>query len=114
MHIAKRLVLFYLVISLLSLAALLIPQSGVNTETWVHATIIALTAGLLYLFTHKAHAADKNALLRIRIVISILIPALFVTAIILNIPLWLRVEHIIAMVVLVFVAVIVFRHHIDS
>ena len=97
----------YVALSLMSV--ILVAVSGGNTETWVHTIIIAAMSLLLFRFTHNATKDNGKVLLRIRLVVAILIPALLITLIILNIPLWLRIEHVFAIATLVSVGMMVFR-----
>lgn len=107
LHTARLLVAAYLGLSLLSVIVVAI--TGGNTETWVHTIIITIMAILLFVVAHNMTKGKDKALLRVRIVVAILIPALLITLIVLAIPLWLRIEHALAIVVLVPVALIVFH-----
>ncbi len=105
----QTLIMAYAVISLLSIG--LVAITGGTIETWVHVIIIAAMSLLLLRFAHTGTKGNEKSLLRIRIVTAILIPALLITLVALDIPPWLRAEHVLAIAILLPVSLILFRRH---
>jgi hypothetical protein len=112
--LARRLVVGYLVISLITVGVLAVLQSMVpgqaGTAAWIRGCIVAATSVLMVAFAGRAVAGDPRALLRWRIVVVVMIVAIGVIVSIAGfIPVWMRVEQVLCGIMLVGVAVLILR-----
>lgn len=110
---AERLVRGYVVVSLVTVVALLIltllAPRDVTIEAWVRGVIVAGTSLLTLLFARRARSGGAKALLRLRIIVVVLIVAVLGVLFFLPLPLWMVIEQALCGVILVATATQIFR-----
>ena len=103
----------YLALSCLTVVAVIVlsivAPSFVTIQAWVRSIIIAATSVLTYLFAVRAARGDERALLRLRIVVTILLVAVILVLFFLPLPLWMVVEQAVCGALLLATAIIIFR-----
>ena len=105
----RTLVIAYVALSWVSAVVAVLTDtnnSQAQTESVVHAVILALTSLLTLWFGLTARPDKPKSTLRLLIIAIILAVALLVTTIVLPLPVWLRVEHIVGLVLMVVVIVL--------
>jgi len=103
--VARKIVLvgwlvgFYLVLAwVTAVAAVVLASTGLGTigqEATVHAVILALVSILTLVFTVNLLRGQPGADLRLRIIAIILAIALIVTAMVLPLPIWMIIGHVV-------------------
>ncbi|WP_052226556.1 hypothetical protein [Microbacterium mangrovi] len=113
LRIAERLVLGYVVLSLVTVVTLLalslFAPRDVTVEAWVRGVIVAGTSLLTLLFARRARSGGAKALLRLRIIVLVLIVAVVGVLFFLPLPLWMVIEQALCGVILVVAAIQIFR-----
>jgi hypothetical protein len=108
---ARRLVVCYLVLSVLTLGAIVLMRNDpglVTDAVWIRGSIVAVTAFLMLTFASGAAKGNPRALLRLRIVSAIMIVVIGVIVALPGVfPMWLRIEQAVCGVLLLGVAGIV-------
>ncbi|MEQ0557905.1 hypothetical protein ABJI51_02395 [Amycolatopsis sp. NEAU-NG30] len=108
---ARRLVVCYLVLSVLTLGAIVLLRNDpglVTDAVWIRGSIVAVTAFLMLTFASGAAKGNPRALLRLRIVSAIMIVVIGVIVALPGVfPVWLRIEQAVCGVLLLGVAAIV-------
>jgi len=93
---AKRLVVCYLVLSVLTLGAIVLMRNHpdlVTDAVWIRGSIVAVTAFLMLSFASGAAKGNPRALLRLRIVSAIMIAVIVVIVPLPGgFPTWLKIE----------------------
>jgi hypothetical protein len=93
---ARTLVGAYLAVSALAVAALAALHDHptlVNSASWVRASIVLVTAVLMFLFARGAARGSRRAWLRLRIVSAVMLVAIVVIVSLPGfLPAWLRIE----------------------
>jgi hypothetical protein len=93
---AKMLVGAYVVLSVLTLAAIVVLRNHpdlVTDAVWVRATIVVLSSLLTLLFTRQAANGSRRGYLRLRLVSAIMLVAIVVIVALPGaFPVWLRLE----------------------
>jgi hypothetical protein len=110
---ARQLVIGYVVLSVLTVATVItlsqLAPSQVNPQAWVRSIIVAGTSLLTYLFATRAVQGKPRALLRLRIVVTILVVAIIAVLFFVPLPLWMVIEQCACGVLLVGAAIVIFR-----
>jgi hypothetical protein len=110
---ARTLVGVYLSVSALAVVALVALHGHpalVNPASWVRASIVLVSAVLMFLFARGAVAGSRRAWLRVRIVSAVMFVAIVVIASLPGfLPGWLRVEQCLCGALLLPVVVLVNR-----
>ncbi|MGV9678741.1 hypothetical protein ACWDSJ_25955 [Nocardia sp. NPDC003482] len=108
-----RLTAAYTLLSAATVVALLILSALapdlVTDQAWVRGVIVAATSLLTYAFARRAERGEPRALLRLRIVVTVLVIAFAAVLIFLPLPGWMVVEQVIGLALLVVIAGLVFR-----
>jgi hypothetical protein len=111
--LVRRLVLVYLGLGLATVAALvvltIVAPDDVTPQAWVRGVIVAGTAFLTLRFVQGAIGRERRALLRLRIVLSVLCVAVLAVLAFLSLPGWMVVEQGLCAVVLLAAAVLAYR-----
>jgi hypothetical protein len=112
--LARRLVVGYLVVSLITVVVLAALQwmlpGQAGTTAWIRGCIVAASSILMLVFAGRAAAGDRRALLRWRIVVVVMIVAIGVIVSISGfIPVWMRLEQVLCGIMLIGVAVLILR-----
>jgi hypothetical protein len=93
---AKMLVGAYVVLSVLTLAAIVVLRNHpdlVTDAVWVRATIVVLSSLLTFSFTRQAAKGSRRGYLRLRLVSAIMFVAIVVIVALPGaFPVWLRLE----------------------
>ncbi|TDP96172.1 hypothetical protein EV186_104154 [Labedaea rhizosphaerae] len=93
---AKMLVVAYVVLSVLTLGAIVVLRNHpdlVTDAVWVRATIVVLSSLLTLLFTRQAAKGSRRGYLRLRLVSAIMLVAIVVIVALPGaFPVWLRLE----------------------
>jgi hypothetical protein len=110
---ARQLVIGYVVLSVLTVATVItlsqLAPSQVNPQAWVRSIIVAGTSLLTYSFAVRASQGKPRALLRLRIVVSILVVAIVAVLFFVPLPLWMVLEQCACGVLLVGTAIVIYR-----
>ncbi|BCJ30700.1 hypothetical protein AB0I55_15005 [Actinocatenispora sera] len=110
---ARTLVGAYLAVSALAVAALVALHdhpSLVNSASWVRASIVLVTAVLMFLFARGAVRGSRRAWLRLRIASAVMLVAIAVIVSLPGfLPAWLRIEQGLCGLLLLAVVVLVNR-----
>jgi hypothetical protein len=113
LRIAERLVLGYVILSLVTVVTLLVLTlllpHDVTIQAWVRGVIVAGTSLLTLLFARRARSGGARALLRLRIIVVVLIVAVLGVLFFLPLPLWMVIEQALCGVILVATATQIFR-----
>jgi hypothetical protein len=113
LRVARQLVVGYVVLSVLAVATVItlsqLAPSQVNPQAWVRSIIVAGTSLLTYLFATRAVQGKPRALLRLRIVVTILVVAIIAVLFFVPLPLWMVIEQCACGVLLVGTAIVIFR-----
>ncbi|WP_244209236.1 hypothetical protein [Paenibacillus ferrarius] len=113
LHLVRWLVSFYLLISWLTVAAIIIlsytAPNLVNPEAWVRGIIIAATSVLTLVFANRAATGKPRALMRLRIVVTLLLVAFTAVLFFLSLPIWMKVEQAVCSALLLVIAILIFR-----
>lgn len=100
----KSLVTGYLVLSVLTLGAIVLMRNNhslVTDAVWIRGSIVAVTAFLMLSFASGAAKGNPRALLRLRIVSAIMIVVIAVIVALPGVfPTWLKIEQAVCGVVL--------------
>lgn len=108
--LVRRLVLVYLTLGLATVLALVVvtiaAPDDVTTQAWVRGVIVAGTAFLTLRFVRGAIRGERRALLRLRIVLTVLCVAVLAF---LPLPGWMVVEQAVCGGVLLAAAVLAYR-----
>lgn len=106
----KFLVGCYLVISLLTVVAIIVLSNDpklVNDQAWWRGIIVALTSILMFAFTVSASRGSSRGLLRLRLVSAIVFVAFAIILFVLPLPDWMRIEQAVCAVILLVIVVLV-------
>lgn len=110
---ATWLVGVYAVLSTLTVVAIVIfsamAPSLVNPQAQVRSVIVAATSLLTLVFAVRAARGDQRALLRLRIVVTVILIAVVAVLLFLPLPSWMVVEQATCGVLLAATALVVFR-----
>ncbi|MFF4413140.1 hypothetical protein ACFYY8_11460 [Streptosporangium sp. NPDC001559] len=110
---AKFLVVAYVALSVLTVAAIAVLSSVapslVTPQAWVRGVIVAATSVLTFVFARRAQQGGGRALLRLRIVLVVILVALGGVVLFLALPTWMVVEQGVCGVLLLVAAVLAFR-----
>ena len=91
-----RLLGLYLTISLLSLGATALlanHHTKADTQTWVHAVIVAASAALTFIIGLRAARGHRGAYRRVRIISTVMLIAIvIIDALPGDFPLWMKLE----------------------
>jgi hypothetical protein len=108
----KLLVGSYLALSVLTVATVIVlsqlAPDLVNPEAWVRSIIVAATSLLTFRFATRAAQRTPRALLRLRIVVSILLIAIIAVLLFLPLPLWMVIEQCVCGLLLLATTIIIF------
>ncbi|MBB4689238.1 hypothetical protein [Amycolatopsis jiangsuensis] len=108
---AKSLVVVYTVISVLTLAAIVLLRNHpdlVTDAVWIRGGIVAVTAFLMLSFAVGAGKGNPRALLRLRIVSAIMVVVIAViVALPGGFPTWMKIEQAVCGVVLLGVVLLI-------
>ncbi|OPH49350.1 hypothetical protein BC351_37280 [Paenibacillus ferrarius] len=100
-------------ISWLTVAAIIIlsytAPNLVNPEAWVRGIIIAATSVLTLVFANRAATGKPRALMRLRIVVTLLLVAFTAVLFFLSLPIWMKVEQAVCSALLLVIAILIFR-----
>jgi hypothetical protein len=112
-HIVKFLIGAYLVLSILTVAAVItltnIAPDQVNPEAWVRSIIVAATSILTFVFANRAATGQARAVLRLRIVVAVILAAIVGVLFFVPLPAWMIVEQAACGILLLLSALIIFR-----
>ena len=112
-RVVKWLVGAYLVLSMLTVAAIIIfakiAPNLVNSYAWGRGIVVAATSILTFVFANRAAAGRPRALLRLRIVVAIILVAIVAVLFFLPLPPWMIIEQAACGALLLATAVIIFR-----
>lgn len=112
-RVARLLVGGYVVLSVLTVATVItlsqLAPHQVNPQAWVRSIIVAGTSLLSYRFVVLAGQGAPRALLRLRIVVSILLIAIIAVLFFVPLPLWMVIEQCACGLLLAGTAVVIFR-----
>ena len=109
----RRLVLAYLTVSVVALAAIVLMRNDaaeVNSAVWTRGVIVVVTAALMLLFATRAAQGSRGAYRRLRIISIVTVVA--IAAIIASpgtFPLWLKLEQGLCGLIMAGVAVLANR-----
>jgi hypothetical protein len=110
---ARLLIGGYVALSILTVAAVItlsrLAPDQVNPQAWVRSIIVAATSLLTLRFAVLASQGRPRALLRLRIVVSILFVAVIAVLFFVPLPLWMVIEQCVCGLLLAGTAVVIFR-----
>ncbi|UKS28063.1 hypothetical protein LOZ80_03740 [Paenibacillus sp. HWE-109] len=113
LHSVRWLVTLYSLISWLTVAAIIIlsytAPNLVNPEAWVRGIIVAATSVLTVVFANRAAIGKPRALMRLRIVVTVLLVAFTAVLFFLTLPVWMKVEQVVCSVLLLVIAILIFK-----
>ncbi|MGN6174885.1 MAG: hypothetical protein ACTHPS_18365 [Streptosporangiaceae bacterium] len=102
----------YLALSVLTVAMVVVLSQLaphlVNPQAWVRSIIVAATSLLTFRFATRAARGKPRALLRLRIVVSILLIAIIAVLFFLPLPLWMVIEQAVCGLLLLATTIIIF------
>jgi hypothetical protein len=108
----KLLVGSYLALSVLTVATVAVlsqlAPDLVNPQAWVRSSIVAATSLLTFRFATQAAHGKPRALLRLRIVVSILLIAIIAVLFFLPLPTWMIIEQGVCGLLLLATTIIIF------
>ncbi|GMA24033.1 hypothetical protein GCM10025864_17920 [Luteimicrobium album] len=111
--LVRRLVLVYLALGLATVVTLVVVSiaapDDVTPQAWVRGVIVAGTAFLTLRFVQGAIRREHRALLRLRLVLTVLCVAVLAVLAFLPLPGWMIVEQGVCAVVLLVAAVLAWR-----
>jgi len=110
---ARLLIGGYVALSVLTVATVItlskLAPDQVNPQAWVRSIIVAATSLLTLRFAVLAAQGRPRALLRLRIVVSILFVAIIAVLFFVPLPLWMVIEQCACGLLLAGTAVVIFR-----
>jgi hypothetical protein len=103
----------YVGLSVLTVAAIItlsqVDPGEVNPQAWVRGIIVAATSVLTLIFADRAAKGRPRALLRLRIIVTIVLVAIVAVLLFVPLPGWMVVEQALCGVLLLATAAIIFR-----
>jgi presenilin-like A22 family membrane protease len=110
---ARLLIGGYVALSVLTVAAVItlsrLAPHQANPQAWVRSIFVAATSLLTLRFVVLAAQGKPRALLRLRIVVSILVVAVIAVLFFVPLPLWMVMEQCVCGLLLAGTAVVIFR-----
>jgi hypothetical protein len=110
---ARLLIGGYVALSILTVAAVItlsrLAPHQVNPQAWLRSIIVSATSLLTFRFAVLAAQGRPRALLRLRIVVSILVVAVIAVLFFVPLPLWMVIEQCVCGLLLAGTAVVIFR-----